>query len=258
MASTPKPPDPMQTANTQADLNKQTATTQYQLNATNQVTPYGNLTYNQIGTWDDGTPRFEATQSLSEDNQKLYDNYMGLAGKFGDIGNTQAKNVSSTLSQPFNFDAATGTKLANIQDTFLNPQFDRQKSALETQLANQGVTPGSAAYNTAMDMMARQQQDARNSNYLSSYTTAANQALTERQEPLNELTALLSGSQVQQPGFTNTPQAGVAPVDYTGLAQSNYQAQLGSQNALYGALGGIAGTALGGWAYGGMKPFGSK
>lgn len=259
MGSTPKPPDPMQTANAQANMNAKTATTQYQLGATNQITPYGNLTYNQIGTWDDGTPRFQATQTLSPEEQNLYNNYTKLAGQFGDIGNTQAGNVSSTLSQPFNFDAAAGKKLSDIQDTFLNPQFDRQNASLETRLANQGITPGSVAYNDAFKQQNLQQQDARNSNYLASYDTASKQALAERQEPLNELTALLSGSQVQNPNFVNTPTPGVAPVDYTGLVQSNYQQQVGNQNALYGALGGIGGTLLGGWAYGGMKnPFAVK
>jgi len=259
MGSTPKPPDPMQTATAQTQLNKDTAVAQYGLNATNQVTPYGNLSYKQIGTWQDGTPRFEATQTLSPEEQNLYNNYTSLAGKFGDIGNNQATNVASTLSQPFNFDAATATKLSNIQDTFLNPQFDRQNAMLETKLANQGVTPGSAAYNDAFKQQNLQQQDSRNSNYLSAYDAASRQALTERQEPLNELTSLLSGSQVQNPNFVNTPQAGVAPVDYTGLVQNNYQAQVGNQNALYGALGGIGGTLLGGWSYGGFKnPFAVK
>jgi hypothetical protein len=250
----------MQTAQAQTQMNKDTAVAQYGLNATNQITPYGNLTYKQIGTWDDGTPRFEATQTLSPEEQNLYNNYTKLAGQFGAIGNNQAANVASTLSQPFNFDAAAATKLSNIQDTFLNPQFDRQSAALETKLANQGVTPGSTAYNDAFKQLNLQQQDARNSNYLSAYDTASRQALAERQEPLNELTALLSGSQVQNPNFVNTPTPGVAPVDYTGLVQNQYQTQVGNQNALYGALGGIGGTLLGGWAYGGglKNLFGAK
>jgi hypothetical protein len=46
----PKPPDPVKTAEAQADMNQATAITQYGLGATNQVTPYGNLTYSQVGT----------------------------------------------------------------------------------------------------------------------------------------------------------------------------------------------------------------
>lgn len=47
--SAPKAPDPMKTAQSQADLNQSSAVTQYLLGATNQVTPQGNLTYSQTG-----------------------------------------------------------------------------------------------------------------------------------------------------------------------------------------------------------------
>jgi hypothetical protein len=42
------------------------------LNNVNQVTPYGNLNYTQSGKWEDGTPQFTATQTLSPEQQKLF------------------------------------------------------------------------------------------------------------------------------------------------------------------------------------------
>ncbi len=63
--SPPPAPDPKETAAAQSQMNKETAVAQYGLNATNQVTPQGTLTYKQIGTWADGTPRFEATTAYS-------------------------------------------------------------------------------------------------------------------------------------------------------------------------------------------------
>lgn len=46
----PKAPDPMETAQAQAGMNRDTAITQHQLNMVNQYTPYGNLVYSQTGS----------------------------------------------------------------------------------------------------------------------------------------------------------------------------------------------------------------
>lgn len=247
MVSSPKPPDPVKTAEAQSQINKETAVTQYGLNATNQTTPYGNLTYKQIGTWDDGTPRFEATQTLSPENQQLYDQYMSLANTLGGIGNTQANAVSGTLGSPFNFEAEQAKKLTDIQNTFLDPQWSQQQEALETQLANQGVQPGTEAYRRAMEEFSSNRQRAYDQNYLSAYQTAGQQALTERNQPLNELSALMSGTQVQQPSYSSTPNVPVSGVDYAGLVQNNYQQQLQNHNAMMGGIFGL-GSTLGGWA----------
>lgn len=66
-----------------------------------------------------------------------------------------------------------------------------------------------------------------------------------RSLPLNEIQALLGGTQVAGPKFQNTPQPGVAGVDYTGLVNQQYQGQMQAYNAAQqnrmGMLGGIAG-----------------
>jgi hypothetical protein len=56
-----------------------------------------------------------------------------------------------------------------------------------------------------------------------------NEILAERNQPLNEISALMSGSQVAQPTFTNTPQTQVAGVDYGGMVNNNYQGQVQQQ-----------------------------
>ncbi|PDT47443.1 hypothetical protein CO661_11920 [Sinorhizobium fredii] len=43
----------------------------------------------------------------------------------------------------------------------LNPQLEQDRAALETRLANQGLQPGSEAYNRAIDQASRQSNDAR-------------------------------------------------------------------------------------------------
>lgn len=68
------------------------------------------------------------------------------------------------------------------------------------------------------------------------------EAYAQRAQPINEITALLSGSQVQNPQFAQTPQTGVGGVDYTGLVNQQYQAKLAASQS---AMGGIAGLGAG-------------
>ena len=85
---------------------------------------------------------------------------------------------------------------------------------------------------------------------------ALREQLAMRQLPLNEIAALMSGAQVQMPQFQAYQGADVAAAPIFGatqaagqFAQQNYQNQIARQNAqmgLYGALAGMAGTALGG------------
>lgn len=253
MGKAPSAPDPKETAAAQAQMNKETAITQYGLGATNQITPYGNLSYQQIGTWPDGTPRFEATQSFSPEQQGLYDEYTGLAQQLGQIGNTQAGNVASTLGQPFQLgNEATESRLMELGRARLDPKFQQDRAALETKLANQGIALGSDAYNTAMQQFGQQENDAYNNLLLSGRAQSANESLAERNQPLTELMALLGGTQPQSPTFQSTPQPGVAGVDYAGLVNSNYQNQMNAYNAQMGGLFGLGSAALGGWAMGGL------
>ncbi|WP_204308130.1 hypothetical protein, partial [Klebsiella aerogenes] len=84
----PTPPDPVKTAQAQTQMNRETAVAQTGLNAMNQVTPDGTLSYSQIGTWPDGTPRFQATQALSAANQRIYDTNKTTQQNVADIGAT--------------------------------------------------------------------------------------------------------------------------------------------------------------------------
>lgn len=61
---------------------------------------------------DDGTPRYQATTTLSPEQQGIYQGQMGLQQNLLDVGNDQLGRVSSALAQPLNFQgipqAATG------------------------------------------------------------------------------------------------------------------------------------------------------
>jgi hypothetical protein len=248
----PKAPDPMKTAQAQAGLNEETAVTQAQLAATNQITPYGNLTYDQIGEWDDGTPRFEATQSLSPEQQGLYDRFTQAQTQFGDIANTQLGRVSEQMGSPFDIDSAAGGQIAEMQRQFLDPEWGRRADNLEATLAARGLSPGGEAYGARQQEFGDQRDRAYDAMYLNARQQGVQEALAERNQPLTELTSMLSMTQPQSPSFTSTPQPGVAPVDYTGLVTNEYNQKVANQNAMMGGLFGLGSAVAGGWARAGF------
>ncbi|MBT8152754.1 tail fiber domain-containing protein [Epibacterium ulvae] len=76
--------------------------------------------------------------------------------------------------------------------------------------------------------------------------SALQERFATRNQTLNEISALSSGSQVQTPSFLNTQPAQLANTDVAGInfasnqaAQANYQAQVGQQNSLIGGLAGL-------------------
>jgi hypothetical protein len=58
-----------------------------------------------------------------------------------------------------------------------------------------------------------------------------NEQYAKRNQPINEIGALLGTGQVQQPQFAQTPGGNMATTDYAGLVQSNYNGQLGQYQA---------------------------
>lgn len=275
----PKPPDPAKTAAAQTQMNQQTAQTQYQLGATNQVTPGGSLTYTQDGTWPDGTPKYTATQSLSPENQGLYNSLIGAAGTAaGNISNPIATpqlqtslDTSGLSALPTNGDYSADR--GRVEDAIyarLNPQLEAGRTSRETDLFNRGVRPGTAAYDRAMGLVGQQENDARLQTILAggqeqsrlfgdalagrqqgynellqsgnfgnnAQTGMFGMNLAARSQPINEISSLMSGSQVNQPNYAQTPQPGVAGVDYAGLVQNQYQQQMQQrQNMLSGLFG---------------------
>lgn len=244
----PDAPPPMETAQAQAGLNESTAVTQAQLAATNQRTPYGNLTYDQIGTWDDGTPRFQATTSLSPEQQGLYDRLTQAQTQFGDIANTQLGRVADTLSTPWDFNAETANNIVDMQRQFLDPEWSQRQGTMDAQLAARGLSPGGQAYSDRTREFGDARNRAYDAMYLDAYRTAGDMAQRERNQPLTELTSMLSMTQPQSPQFTNTPQPGVAPVDYSGLVTNNYNQEVAQHNAMMGGMFDIASAVGGGWA----------
>lgn len=252
--SYPTPPNAAETAAAQSKSNRDTAITQYGLNATNQVTPWGSSSYKQIGTWEDGTPRYEQTTSLSPTEQGLFDLNQQTRTNLGNIGVEQSGRMGELLNTPFDINAGRANELSDINKTFMDPQWAQNEEATRTRLINSGVRPGSEAYDREMRNFSDQKQQGYNRMFLDSYGQANQAALTERNQPINEISALLSGSQVSQPNFQKTPTAGVAPTDVIGATNAQYQGEVGqynaaqaNQRAMMSGLMGLGSTALGGW-----------
>ena len=91
---------------------------------------------------------------------------------------------------------------------------------------------GSAAYDNAMRQFQQGQNDQDNQLLLSGRSQALQQLTAERNQPINEITALMSGSQVSSPvtGQANVPQTNVAGTDVAGMIMNNYNQQVGQAN----------------------------
>lgn len=269
----------------QATFNKDAALQQRSLNMVDQYTPQGSLTYEKTGTEEGGIPGMKQTTTYSPEQQKLYDTSIGLQQKYGDIGATQLGAVQSKLESPFSLDSlgaaptineATRTATRDAMLARLQPQMDKDRAALETQLANQGFVSGTQGYNTAMDERNRAVNDlylgadvSAGSEMANMYglqssqrDKAINEILMQRNQPLSELASFMSGSQPTNPSFVGTPQGSVAAPDFQSAQLYNANAQnTANQNSynnnmqgLYGIAGAAAGntgyTKAGGWTWG--------
>jgi hypothetical protein len=102
------------------------------------------------------------------------------------------------------------------------------------------------------------QQLAQQQSGFNAQQTARNQYMQEayqqRNQPLNEISALTSSSQMQQPNWLNTPTSQIANTDFAGimnqnaqLQAQNYQTAQSGWNATMGGILGAAGSAAGGY-----------
>jgi hypothetical protein len=248
----PKAPDPYATAAAQTASNKETAGYQQTLNQTNQVTPYGSVNYEQTGTGPNGAPITTATTSLSPQVQGLVDSNIANNSAVSGIESNLAHNVSDRLSTPLDLGPTALQGEINKQNAVsLDPYWARQDQRAEQTAYDRGLAPGSEGYGEAMQNEGTLKNQAYAQNWQNAAQQAQNAKLTEYNQPLNEFSALQSGSQISQPGVgqtANAPQTSVAGTNIAGLIQQNYQDQLSQQNAAMGGLFGLGGSLIGGGA----------
>jgi len=243
-SSPPPAPDYAGAATATASGNLTAAQAASAANRVNQVTPYGNLNYNQTGADQYGNPTYTATTSLSNIGQQLLDQQNNASIGLGTSINSQLGNVQNTMSQPFNPNLPqVGINAGqNYQDAAmqrLQPQIEQSREALNTSLANSGIPVGSEAYRRAQVAQGQKENDLLAANTTQGFNTglaanqqAYNQAQTNYNMPLNTLSALRTGSQVQNPTFQNVPQqATTAGPDLLGAATATGNYNLGASNA---------------------------
>ena len=218
-------------------------------NRINQQTPYGSLQYQQTGTDAQGNPIWSANQQLSPELQQLTQS--SLAG------------LQASQANPM-YGINPGDTYSNAIMQRLAPQQSQAREALDAQLANQGIMPGSEAYNRAKTLLGQTQNDA-----LTSAIVGGMQTGLQAQGLQNTTAANIRN--LATPGYV-TPynQAAVAGPDYlsaytsqnaTDIARAN--AEAAQRSSLLGGLAGLGSSAiLGGTgpnsALGGLYGLGSK
>ena len=188
---------------------------------------YGSAAYNQaMDDWNRQSTdaRLAVTAAGGQEQQRMMD----MAAKRAGFQNAAQLQQFQEFQQ-----RGTFANQAQVQDY--------QQAALRGQFANAGLA----------------QNFARNQAVYGAQNQARAQSLAEqyaqRNQPINEISALMSGSQVKDPSFVNTPNQQIPTTDYAGLVNNafsqnlqNYQVQSNNANQLIGGLfGAIAGAGKG-------------
>lgn len=260
-SSPPEPTDPLKTAAGQTSTNIGTAIANSYLNNVSKVGPDGKITYSVDGftrykdplTGDKyRLPQWIQSTILSPDQQRMQNINSDTKINLAQLGRSQSAKLQQLLGKPLrmNNEQVEG-RLFDLGRKRLDPMFAEQDEALRTRLVNQGIGVGSDAYSSEQRMAQEGKNDAYNQLLLSGRGQAMSELLQQRNQPINEITALLSGSQVNMPQFPGANNYGIANTDYAGLVQNadaqkmqNWQIQQQQQQGMMGGLFGLLGSGF--------------
>ena len=273
--SAPKTPDYEAAAREQGVQNLEAARATGRMNNPNVVSPYGT----QTTVWDGDQPT--VTQEFSPEQQGLYDTNLITQQNLGLLGNTGSsalqdvigKNLdySSVTAQPGNYDDTRQSVIDAMMGRY-NITAGQNQEQVQSDLTARGINSGTEAYAREMDRIDRARNDFRGQAETNA-SSQVNQAfgqdselrrqqiaemLAGRQTPLNEITALMSGSQVSNPFSQASVYNGGAAVAPTPVLQGaqlqgqsamdQYNAQAGMWGNTMSGLFGMGGAGLMGWA----------
>lgn len=259
--SAPTPPSPQATSAAATGTSVGTAIANANLGNVNQITPEGDLTYGQSGTYtykDPYTgqsyqiPQYTATQTLSPSEQGIFDTQEATKQNLATTGEQQSAKIGSLLDTPVDLgEQSDEARLMQLGNERLQPELDQRREASDADLANRGIMPGSDAYDRAQTTLNQGENDAYDQLLLQGHNTAVQDTLTERNTPIDEITALLSGSQVSQPNYVNANEPTIPTTNNAGIIDQNYQDQMGVYNAqmnqsndILGGLFGLGGDVI--------------
>lgn len=294
----PQAPDPYRMAKATTQTNQATALYNKYLNLGNYANPFGQQMTHAIGTDpQSGAPIFRTDVSASPQLSWLLNRQMnatanpqlealinnqmgGLSGSQINTNNAIAglgqlqKDYTSALQEANAYDPSKAMGVGQdayykAATSYLDPDFAQREKLTESQLAAQGIAPGSEAYKNKMGDLNRAREFA--------YGQARNSAITQgsqlgldqlraRQDILNQRTGLLNskaglfGQQIGAnqlgyqnlgnlmganqmgiqnllqlasliPNYSGTATSQVSPADIAGYMNNQFQAQLGAYNA---------------------------
>jgi len=261
MGSTPSAPTPTPATTVAAGqqaYNTAAATNSQQGSMVDQSNPFGSLSYTESGVGANGTPLYTATTSLSPAEQNLLNTYQGIQGASGNSALALLSGADYGASSPSaaigNLTSGLVGQAAQTEASYLQPFFQPQTEQLDTQLRNQGITPGSPAYQQAMNNLAQSQGQTYTGYLASTEPQLFNQATTEYTMPAELATSLagISAPTTPNSSFVNAPTLNEQPADlttatsnYNTAEQQAYQSQLQQNQAMMSGLFGIGTTALG-------------
>lgn len=347
----PDAPDYVGAAEQQADASREITTQQTWANRPNQQTPWGSVSWDANRGYDPATgeaiTRWDQTLSLTPEQQRSLDSQQALQENRSGLANSLYDRLETEYADPVDWSQFTeygdNPQAAQVEalqrglsteglteldpsqryrqdaedaiygqfERRMEPQMENQMAALDTQLRNQGLRPGTEAYDYQMQQLRQSQGDQRTGAQYQATMGAgqeaqrmlgmdastraqefgergaqgqfANQAtgqqygmasqefgqnlqtsnyqnqirqqqmaeeMMRRGWTLNEVNAILTGQQVQNPNMPtfNTASKSETP-QYMRAAESGYQADLDAFNAeqaaVQGMMSGIGGMASG-------------
>jgi len=245
--SQPATPDYTGAAQQTAQGNLDAARQATAANRVNQVTPYGSLNYAITGQDPYGNPTWTATTSLSPDQQQLYNYDIATSKGLGELQQKGLGYVGSMLDKPFStqnlpqFGIKGGENYEDAIMRRLQPTIAAETKSFDAQMANQGIPVGSEAYQNAKRVFDARQNDKLVSAITGGFDVGSRMRQQQfgeeaymRNEPINTLNAVRSGSQVTGPSgyFVNAPQqATTTGADYLSAAGMTGNANIAAANA---------------------------
>jgi hypothetical protein len=252
--SAPQPPDPYAVSGSQFGANLAAGESAQAATNVNQITPTGSLTYYQTGVGPNGVPTYTAAQQLSPAEQELLSLQQQTGAAAGGAAANTLGSDFANLSQAPNIGGPTSgatQALLGQETSYLQPYFQQQTQQLDNQLRNQGIMPGTPAYNQQMMQVQGNQNQAVTGFLAQAEPMAFQQSVAASQLPIQQAAALNALNTPQGPALTQTPGASYAPPDVTGAVnnanQANmaaYQAQMAQQAAMIQGLSGIASAGI--------------
>lgn len=234
-AKAPAPTDPRETSAATTGTNLSTAIGNAWMTNMNEYGPDGSREFNNTGmetVTDPYTgqtyqvPRFSVTTTLSPEQQAIKEQQDSASLNLATLGSDLSGTLGDHLRGNFTIDNdATEARLFDLGRARLDPLFAQRDEDLRSRLASQGIKAGSAAYDREMALLGQNQNDAYNQLLLTGRGQAVNEQLTEDNQRIQQISALMSGGQVSQPMFATTPSVSPAATTDNGSIIANYDNQ---------------------------------